>query len=128
MYPSFDDMLNRRLASVTLSEDKERITFAFEDGGERAFGVEGDCCSSSWIEHLEMPPDLAGATLLSVEDGGGVDKTDDDALNPKGEYGREHECLQVYQTTFRTNRGDVTLEYRNSSNGYYGGYLVEVRQ
>jgi hypothetical protein len=36
----------------------------------------------------------------------------------------DHECLTVYQTHFRTERGDVTLEFRNSSNGYYGGYLI----
>lgn len=27
---------------------------------------------------------------------------------------------------FETPVGDITLEYRNDSNGYYGGYVVEL--
>lgn len=47
---------------------------------------------------------------------------EDDAANPmhgSDDYRyREHECLQVYQTHFKTAKGDIVLEYRNSSNGY----------
>jgi hypothetical protein len=109
----FKNMLNRKISRVMLDTARDRITFKFQDGFERSFGVEGDCCSSSWIEHLEMPNDIAGATLLEVEDvgAGEIDSPD-------------HECLQVYNTRFKTDRGEIVLEYRNSSNGYYGGYLV----
>lgn len=117
------------LKSVTLSDDKETITFAFEDGSEARFGVEGDCCSQSWIEHLDVPPYVIGEKLVAVSDARTDDLTDDDTANPmqgsEEEYRyRTHECLQVYQTHFKTAKGDIVLEYRNSSNGYYGGYLV----
>lgn len=116
----FTDMINRKLRSVALSADQEQITFEFQDGGTRAFGVEGDCCSHSWIEHLEMPGDIDGATLLSVEDSAPITQDHDahDGENP--------ECINVYNTAFRTDRGDIVLEFRNSSNGYYGGYLIEA--
>ena len=89
------------------------FTIEFEDGSEH-FYVEGDCCSHSWIEHFSVPNDLEGATILEVTELhlGAEDNVDG------------HEYLQSYETCFRTNRGDITLEYRNSSNGYYGGYLV----
>jgi hypothetical protein len=112
-------IIGKRIASVRLCGAKDRIVFAFTDGTARAFGVEGDCCSTSWIEHLEAPNDIAGATLLSVEDSGQVgDDIEQD----------EQECdvVRVYNTRFRTDRGDVVLEFRNSSNGFYGGYLCDA--
>lgn len=122
-------MLNKPLAAVELSDDKQTITFRFKDGSSQEFGVEGDCCSSSWIEHLTLPDDYVGAAITNVTEAS-MDRTDDEAFNPKGEprwegdEGREHESLQVYETRFVTPRGEIVLEYRNSSNGYYGGYLV----
>jgi hypothetical protein len=68
----FKTLIGRTLESVVLSDDKERFTLKFQDGFEKSYGVEGDCCSSSWIEHLETPNDLRGAKLLAVEDGGAV--------------------------------------------------------
>jgi len=112
----YDGMGGKPLASVKLNEDSSEITFAFQDGSSARFGVEGDCCSRSWIEHLTVPDDIAGAELVSVEDAR-IDRIE------KSEF----EYLQVYKTHFKTAKGDIILEYRNSSNGYYGGYLVRLR-
>ena len=125
----FENMLNKPLEIVKLSDDKERITFKFKDGFERAFYVAGDCCSHSWIEHLEMPDSVDGAVILSVGESDGVPwdgheckkKKDDKWSNECG-----HDHLQVYNTRFRTNKGDIVLEYRNDSNGYYGGSLEDA--
>lgn len=119
------------LKSVELSENNETITFTFENGTEATFGVEGDCCSSSWIEHLDVPPYVLGEKLISVEDGDAVPwdghkcepcKADEDGYAYGNECGHDH--LQVYNTRFVTAKGAIVLEYRNDSNGYYGGYLV----
>ncbi len=122
-------MVGRKLASVTLNKERNTIAFAFEDGKVQTFGVEGDCCSRSWIEHLEMPNDIKGATITGAHDSDYVNATEDDEKNPvvnPGDYQpREYECLKVYQTVFHTDRGDISLEYRNSSNGYYGGSLTD---
>lgn len=117
----FAKMLGRPLTSVTLSPDKERITFAFQDGGSQSFAVEGDCCSHSWIEHLELPcapEDLDGVPIIAVYDDAGTEPTEEEKAAA--------DCLQVYANRFRTARGDIVLEYRNDSNGYYGGSLVPV--
>jgi hypothetical protein len=113
-------LIGRKLAAIRLDGNKARIVLAFEDGGTHAFRVEGDCCSTSWIEHLEMPDNIAGATLLAVEDS---DKITSDHPDHDEENGGN--SISVYNTRFRTDRGDVVLEYRNSSNGYYGGYLTD---
>ncbi len=117
----FSNMLNRKLQSVTLTDEGSKVAFWFTDGTVRCFGVEGDCCSRSWIEHLELPGNLEGATLLSVDDSAPIAQ-DHDAND-----GQDPECIKVYNTSFKTDRGEIVLEYRNSSNGYYGGYLVDVR-
>lgn len=106
--------MDRPLSAVVLRDDKSAIRFEFMDGSSVRFGVEGDCCSSSWIEHLEMPDDIAGQTITEV--------FDDRIEQQDQEYG----LLQVYHTRFRTPKGDIVLEYRNESNGYYGGYLVRL--
>ena len=125
---NFDNMLNKPLRSVELSNHKERITFRFQDGSHRSFGVEGDCCSQSWIEHLDVPNDLVGAVITSVEDGGGI-PWDGHICLEEVNFSRScgHDHLQVYNTRFFTNRGTIVLEYRNDSNGYYGGCLVDIQ-
>jgi hypothetical protein len=123
----YEGMGGKPLRSVTLDDTKERVTFAFGDGSEVAFGVEGDCCSSSWIEHLDVPPDVIGEVLVGVADSEGV-PWDGHVCSEAVDYSRAcgHDHLQVYNTRFRTAKGDVVLEYRNDSNGYYGGYLVRI--
>lgn len=113
----FEEMIGKAIVAVRLEGEKDKVVFEMADSSKHTFTVEGDCCSHSWIEHLEMPNDLHGATLLSVEDGG--------VATPPGTDESKFDCLQVYETRFRTDRGDVVLEYRNDSNGYYGGYLVQ---
>ena len=35
----------------------------------------------------------------------------------------EFYCLEVYGLKITTDKGDLVIDYRNSSNGYYGGNL-----
>lgn len=105
-------LIGRKLVSVEVSDDKEVVTFRFTDGFV-SYAAEGHCCSQSWIEHITVPPDIAGAEIThwAENEMGEVDNADD------------WETIRVYQQSFRTDKGDIVLEYRNSSNGYYGGYL-----
>ena len=110
-------MSDKPLHSVTLDDANEVITFTFEDGSTVKFAAEGDCCSHSWIEHLEVPAVVSGRTLVEVQD----ERTGQETV---GEY---DDLRQFYQTIFRLDNGDsIKIEYRNDSNGYYGGYLVRV--
>lgn len=113
---AIDNLKNKKIKSITMTTDKESFTFEMEDGTTSTFGVEGDCCSQSWIEYMTVPNDMSGATLLDFEESSYVADTAPD-----------HNCLKVYQSYFKTDRGDIVLEYRNSSNGYYGGYLTVIK-
>ncbi len=118
---NFENMYNRPLREVTLSGDKGAVTFRFADGGERSFDVYGDCCSHSWVEHLQMPTDVNGANILQVIDSDVITQDHDAHDEENG-----GDSIQVYNTIFRTDRGDIVLEYRNSSNGCYGGSLGDA--
>jgi hypothetical protein len=125
------ELAAKELELVAVSEDKSQFSLLFVDGTRRVFGVFGDCCSTSWIEHLEAPADIRGARILSIEDSDSVpfDGHDCATSGPgRDGYGYRcgHEVLRVYNTRFHTTRGTIVLEYRNDSNGYYGGFLEEV--
>lgn len=114
-----DDIVGKVIESIKLSDDKEQLTLSFKDGSCRVFQTEGDCCSSTWIEHLELPKDVIGATILPITDHDYEDKFE---LEPHPDEDENGE-LKVYQTHIPTDRGHIAIEYRNSSNGYYGGWL-----
>ena len=80
--------------------------------------AEGDCCSSSWYEHISGAENLAGTVVFGVED---VDMADVVVDNED-----EFECLALYGIKIITTRGYVDIDFRNESNGYYGGYIVKV--
>jgi predicted Mrr-cat superfamily restriction endonuclease len=58
-----------------------------------------------------VPVDLEGAEATSY------------AEQDMGETEKDYETIKVYQTSFATPKGEIIVEYRNSSNGYYGGWL-----
>ena len=99
----------------------DELVFEFADGKTMRLETEADCCSSTWIEHLTVPDDIDGATLVGIEDCGEWGEAKQTIKDHP-----EHDCLQIYETRFRTTRGDVVCEYRNASNGYYGGDLRPV--
>ena len=100
-------MLNNESLIIKLDTDtKEKVSIQ----------VEGDCCSQSWIEHNTIPDDINGATILGVDDIG-MDTPKDLDLS-------QYECLACYECRIKTTAGDIVLEYRNNSNGYYGGYTI----
>lgn len=114
----FADVIGKALSAVEIAADKESFVLRFTDGSRAVYLVEGDCCSYSWVEHVDVPPDALGQPILSVEE------YDVETV----EEHPEHDCLQVYQTRLETTKGTVALEYRNSSNGYYGGYITRVAE
>lgn len=114
-----DVLVGKTIKSITLNKSADEITFTFNEGKDEVYSVDGDCCSNSWIEHITVPNDVDGAKVLSC-----TNLTMDTKDNVIDEYGFTHESLQYYETRISTNKGDIVLEYRNSSNGYYGGYLT----
>ena len=113
--PDNDPIVGETILAVIHSVDDDTLTFVCRDAAYR-YSTEGDCCSQSWIEHLTVPPDIVGAQVTEVHS---------PELPPHEQVNEQDgDSIQVYHTAWKTNRGEVIAEYRNSSNGYYGGWMT----
>ena len=102
------------ILGIELAEDKQAIKFLIKDEKFVIALADGDCCSHTWIEHIELPASGFPAQVSSIED---IELPGSDNNHP------EHDCLQVYGLKISTDKGDIVIDFRNSSNGYYGGSL-----
>jgi len=123
-----DNLVGKTVTKILWSEERLVIE---TDGGTFAYDVEGDCCSSSYFhDFFGVANLLNNGPVISVGD---VNLHDDDPrfsepIESDDEYG-EH--IQVYGYEFVTRHpifGEMTsvLSFRNSSNGYYGGWMDRV--
>lgn len=88
--------------------------------GEVKWKVEGDCCSSSWIESVDVLPGLVDSVraieleeIPFFEQGTGL-------VEAKSNLQEYH---QFYGIEINTYNGTGVIDFRNSSNGYYGGWM-----
>lgn len=101
------------LTILSINWDSEYITFkTLEKGAITAYAY-GDCCSYSWIESVEHPARGYPAKVLSVRE----------VELPWPAVDRETDVLKDYGLRITTENGDIDIDYRNDSNGYYGGWL-----
>jgi hypothetical protein len=100
-------LVGKMLSKVELAADKKAVRFTV-DGDEVVAKCDGDCCSDTWIESVEMPAGGLPAKILAAED-----------LN----LPQSSNELALYGLKLTTDKGDLVLDYRNESNGYYGGNL-----
>lgn len=101
------------------------------DGSAWEFTLDADCCSHSafTVEGLAALKELTGSTILEVEDrdGGVTGEANETHEASKGDvpawahnYNDDY-CQSWHFLVFKTDRGHVTVDWRNESNGYYDG-------
>jgi len=102
----YEQIIGQTLKSVYINQDKTDIIVECENGKFYPFVTDGDCCSETWIEHVTLP--WREEKIEKVEE---IDLGD--AMPTR----QEHDCL------YGISIGSLHVEFRNSSNGYYGGYI-----
>ncbi len=110
-------LVGQTITGYELVQGGERITFHLLNSAPVTLYAVGDCCSQSWIESIDLPSNLLGK-VVSVEDLFMPDLGDIGTLT--------HELVDVvqyYGMKITTNRGSAVIDYRNDSNGHYGGSL-----
>lgn len=105
-------LVGKTVNGLEIAEDKKAIRFLCDDGKHVA-RCDGDCCSNTWIEHVELPAMGFPFKVLEASD---LDTGEESS----GEYG---DVIAHYGLKLTTDKGDFVLDYRNESNGYYGGNL-----
>ena len=105
------------ITKVEISQSKEYLRIT-TDRRTFVFEAKGDCCSHSWFEAIDDPQAMLGKVVEVEEIDIPFSKTRPEQV--------DYEYIQYYGVRFTTAAGRATVEYRNSSNGYYGGSLGAV--
>ena len=109
-----NELIGKTIVVMKIALDKEAILFVTDKGENLVAMVDADCCSHTWVESIEMPALGLPFTVSAVED---------------LDMGKEplsydnFDCLQYYGAKIVTDKGDIVIDYRNESNGYYGGSI-----
>ena len=107
-------LIGKTINSMQIAEDKKALLFKTTDGDIIA-KTDGDCCSDSWVENVELPALGFPAKVIDMQD------LDLPGIKNPNEDG---EVTEVYGCKITTDKGEIIIDYRNSSNGYYGGDLL----
>jgi hypothetical protein len=109
-------LVGKTILAMYVAEDKAALRFDV-DGVEQPIVVHCDayCCSSTWVENIENPEAAVGSPVLEAID---IDMPEREHPEDK-----ERDVVAYYGFRIRTAKGDCVLDYRNESNGYYGGNL-----
>ncbi len=105
-------LVRKTITGLKLAKDKTALLFNTNEGDVKVL-CDAGCCSLTWIEHINMPSLGLPAKVLSVED---LDMPDLGDMP-----GRD--VVTYYGLEITTDKGQITIDYRNDSNGYYGGDL-----
>lgn len=106
-----NELVGKTFSSVLMSEGNDYLVFKGTDAIV-AYLASGDCCSVSWFEAITNVENLIDSEILSVES-----KEFEVPEDPEGKF----DCLQCFGWTIKTAKGYADIEFRNDSNGYYGG-------
>jgi len=112
----YTDMIGKTI--TTLRKVGDTLHLYLKPKGAIILEPWGDCCSETWIESIDLVEPLIGGTIRSVED---IDMPHygniGTLLHPIVEE------VNYYGLRITTDKGVSVIDYRNDSNGYYGGQL-----
>ena len=119
------EIFGKRINNVLISEGSTYLVFIDNSYNNtfHPYKTIGDCCSSSWFESITNIENIIGETII------GLEEKECYEINKKEIYDN-HECIKVYGYTLKTVKGYCDIEFRNSSNGYYGGscdYMPDMK-
>ena len=103
----------KTIKEIQIAQDKMAILFKCDDGDHVA-KTDGDCCSTTWVESISLPAAGFPCKVLKAEE---IPMPD---LGSPSDY----EVIAYYGYKIETNKGEIVIDYRNESNGYYGGSLI----
>lgn len=103
----------KTIDGIEIAEDKQALRFLIRGEEPIIAKCDGDCCSSTWVENVELPVNGFPATVITAQN---VDMPDQGDME-----GRD--VVSYYGFKIHTDKGEILIDYRNESNGYYGGSL-----
>ena len=112
-----DALIGKTITGFTLDGMGNRLILELTASPPVILETYGDCCSFTWIESIDAPDALKG-TVQDVEE---IDMPN--LGNIDGQRHQGVDQVSYYGLKITTNKGRCVIDYRNDSNGYYGGSL-----
>lgn len=117
------ELIDHVITKVEIGEDSTNLVFTDSHGEKYFYYTYGDCCSTSWFSHITGIKNLLGQRVNEVKER--YEFTEEEQKKAEEEYTKENEygpdSLQLYGIMLKTDKGTCDIEFRNESNGYYGG-------
>ncbi len=114
MNNKINPLVGKVLKDMQLSDDKEVIAFVLSDNTVIKAYCHADCCSYTWIESVMNGESAIGSEILEA---------DNIEMPDLGDM-PERDVVSYYGFKIKTVKGECIIDFRNDSNGYYGGDLV----
>lgn len=108
------ELVGKTIVKLMIDKDEQQYLVFETTEGELAYIAYGDCCSESWFADIFSVGALVGSTVISVEE---IEMPSPEDNRTRQEYD------EAYGYKFKTTKGYADVVFRNSSNGYYGGWL-----
>lgn len=133
----FNKLIGVIVEKIFISED---FLFLQTDDGLYRIGIEGECCSHSYFYDFVGANNIIGRKIINIEEIE-LDIKDTDIVKVDTGYGwdrmkdniEEDEEIEVYGVRIIAEDevfGELSgaFSFRNASNGYYGGWVNEVKK
>jgi len=114
---AIDGLLGHRVLGIEIDHNEQRYLRFHTDKGDLCYYAWGECCSESWFYHV-----LGVDCLLDQQ----VTKCTVSIMGDIEDELVRQDYDKLYKITITTERGYCDIEFRNSSNGYYGGWVEQV--
>ena len=120
-WDKLSNLIGKTVENIYINKSKDKIFFKLDDGKNIGWKADADCCSESWIEHITLPYEFKGPrkveSIYTIDIGQAIPTRQESdelygvkiILDPNGCWGKE-----------------IYIEFRNSSNGYYGGSMTSI--
>ena len=108
------ELLGKYPTKLWVSPDQHALIIE-TSGGDYKYETEGDCCSESWFA------DIIGVDALLHGEILGINYTQMDSI--ENAHRSRQEDDKLYKVEITTVEGHCDIIFRNSSNGYYGGWM-----
>lgn len=114
---NMEELKGKVIKKIELGEGETEVVFTDDGDMKYFFHANSDCCSSTWFCHITGVKNLLGQKVNMI-----VKREDfTDEEQKKAEAEGDYESLELYGYDIQTDKGIFFIEFRNDSNGYYGG-------
>lgn len=118
-------LIGRTIHSIWINDEKDLIELE-TDSGWLCIVIESDCCSESWVEHVSLSEFIDGppSRITKIEQVGIGEvvptRQHSDLLYMINLEGKRIQRCTISNSLYT----EGAIEFRNSSNGFYGGHAI----